>query len=80
MVANFIIALLLVGVYVTSRKAYHLMYILFHVLCALWGMTVPSMNVPFIRDINSIAIPILGSICGIVGCIYRLKESITEHK
>ena len=80
MVSNFIIIVLMTWIYSKTKKRYHLFYIFFHLCCALWGMTVPALNVPFVRDINSIVIPILGSFFAIVGSVFRLEEAITEKK
>ena len=80
MIANFIVMLLMTWIYVKSKKTYHLFYALFHLSCALWGMTVPALNVPLVRDINSIVIPIVGSFFALLANVFKLEEMILEHK
>ena len=77
MISNFIMMIVMVLILKTSKKDYHLMYVFFHLSCALWGMTVPAINVPFIHDLNAIAIPICGSFFGIIGVYLKLKEEVT---
>ena len=76
MIANIFCMLIVAWIGKETRKTYHALYVVLHLCCALWGMTVPAINVPVIRDINAVILPIVGGIAAAVGITLRLIEMI----
>ena len=80
MIASFINMFVLAYLYAKTKMVYHLLYVIVWLCCGLWGMTVPALNVPFIQELNTIILPIIAGICGMVGGLMRLNEILHQNQ
>lgn len=78
MIASFINMSIIMFIGYRTKKIYHLLYVIMWLCCGLWGMTVPSINIPLIRDLNSIYLPIMAGASGMWGGLLRMAELIKQ--
>ena len=78
MIASFINVFVFIGMAYKTKKMYHVLYTFMWICTGLWGMTANAVNIPIIKDVNNIILPIGAGIFSMIGGIMRLNEAIKE--
>lgn len=76
MVASFISMVLFFAIGYNTKKLFHFLTAMMWLNCALWGMTVSAINVPWVRVLNTTIIPITAGVFGLVAAILKLEDAI----
>lgn len=78
MVASVINMFVFMLLYYKVKNYGHLFTGIMWFSCAMWGMTVSAVNVPWIKVFNEVILPINASIFGTIAGFIKLKQAINE--
>lgn len=78
MCVSFTCMLIFSAIYYKTKKVCFLFTSIMWLSCAMWGMTVGAINVPWIRVLNTTILPIVGSVFGLLGGLIKLNDAIND--
>ena len=76
MIASFINMLIFFIMSYNTKKLMYLFTAITWLSCAMWGMTVMAINIPWIRILNTIIIPINAGLFGLMATVMKANEAI----
>ena len=79
MCASFTCMIIFLAISYKTRKIFHLFTAIMWFSCAMWGMTVGAINIPWIRVLNTTIIPINAAVFGLIGGLMKLNEAINDR-
>ena len=78
MVASFLNMVIFFAISYKTKKLFHLFTALMWFNCAMWGMTVSAINVPWIRVLNTTILPINAGLFGLAAGLMKLDSAIHD--
>ena len=78
MAASFINMVIFLIIGYKTKKLSHLFTAVMWFSCAMWGMTVSAIGVPWIRVLNTTIIPINAGLFGLLAGAMKLNEAIND--
>ena len=79
MIASFLNMIIFFAISYKTKKLFHLLTAIMWFNCAMWGMTVSAVNVPFIKLLNTVILPIDAGIFGLAAGIMKLNAAIHDE-
>ncbi len=74
MIGSFVNAILVLFIFLMTKKLSHFCFVVMFLSCGLWGLTAPDIHIEEIRVINRVILPAVAALSSIFGCILRLVE------
>ena len=76
--ASFISMVIFLMIGYKTKKVSHFFTAMMWFHCAMWGMTVSAIGVPWIRILNTTIIPINAGLFGLVAAAMKLHKAIND--
>ena len=76
MVTSFISMLIFLALFKKTTRVAHLFSAIMWFSCALWGITVPAVNIPWIGFLNGVILPINAGVFGLIAGLMKLDAVI----
>lgn len=63
-----------------TKRVFNYVLMFFWLDCLLWGMTLSAINVPWIKTLNEVVIPISAGFIGVLGGLLKLQDAIHDNQ